>query len=52
MLRFRQMKTMQKFAFVHANIHNHLTFERHLIDRQTSQERHSAALAQWQILGC
>ncbi|MBB4860828.1 transposase-like protein [Novosphingobium chloroacetimidivorans] len=29
-LRFRQMKTLQKFAFVHANIHNHFSLERHL----------------------
>ena len=47
MLRFRQMKTLQKFASVHANVHNHLNLERHLIDRQTYKERRSAALAQW-----
>jgi putative transposase len=35
MLRFRQMKTLQKFASVHANIHDHFSLERHLIDRQT-----------------
>ena len=28
------MKTLQKFASVHANVHNHLDLERHLsIDR-------------------
>lgn len=31
-LRFRQMKALQKFASVHASIHNHLSLERHLID--------------------
>jgi putative transposase len=50
MLRFRRMKTLQKFASVHANIHNHFNLERHLIDRQTCRERRSAALAEWQIL--
>jgi putative transposase len=50
MLRFRQMKTLQKFASVHANIHNHFSLERHLIDRETYKERRSGALAEWQIL--
>ena len=48
MLRFRRMKTPQKFASVHANVHNHFALERHLIDRQTYKERRSAALAEWQ----
>ena len=50
MLRFRRMKTLQKFASVHANVHNHFNLERHLIDRQTYKERRSAALAEWQSL--
>jgi putative transposase len=49
MLRFRQIKTLQSFASVHANIHNHFSLERHLTDRQTYKERCSAALAEWQI---
>ena len=48
MLRLRRMKTLQKFASVHANVHNHFNLERHLIDRQTYKERRSAALAEWQ----
>jgi putative transposase len=48
MLRFRRMKTLQKFASVHANVHNHFNLERHLVDRQTYKERRSAALAEWQ----
>ena len=51
MLRFRRMKTLQKFASVHANVHNHFNLERHLVDRQTYKERRSAALAEWQIAG-
>ena len=50
MLRFRRMKTLQKFASVHANVHNHFNLERHLVDRQTYKDRRSAALAEWQIL--
>ena len=48
MLRFRQMKTLQKFASIHANVQNHFNLERHLVDRQTFKERRSAALAEWQ----
>ena len=44
------MKTLQKFASVHANIHNHFNLERHIVDRQTYKLRHSAALAEWQSL--
>ena len=50
MQRFRRMKTLQKFASVHANVHNHFNSERHLIDRQTYKTRRSAALAEWQTL--
>ena len=44
------MKTLQKFASVHANVHNHFNLERHLVDRQTYKERRSAALVEWQVL--
>ena len=50
MLRFRQMTSLQKFASVHANVHNHFNLERHLIDRQTYKTRRSVALAEWQTL--
>ena len=50
MLRFRRMKSLQKFASVHANVHNHFNFERHLVDRTTYKERRAAALAAWQIV--
>ena len=49
MLRFRRMKTLQKFASVHANISNHFSAERHLVDRQTYKQRRAAALAEWQL---
>jgi len=50
MQRFRRMKTLQKFASVHANLYNHFNSERHLVSRQTYKARRSAALAEWQNL--
>ena len=50
MQRFRRMKTLQKFASVHANISNHFSAERHLVDRQTYKQRRAGALADWQLL--
>ena len=48
MLRLRRMKSLQKFASVHANVHNHFNHERYLVDRQTYKDRRSAVLAEWQ----
>jgi putative transposase len=50
MLRFRRMKTLQKFASVHAHVHNLFNLERHLINRQSYRERRSAAYAEWRNL--
>ncbi|WP_126174546.1 IS6 family transposase [Altericroceibacterium xinjiangense] len=50
MQRFRRMKSLQKFASVHASFANHFNSERHLVDRQTYKTRRSAALAEWQNL--
>ena len=50
MLRFRQMKSLQKFVSVHASLHNHFNSERHLVDRDTYKERRAAAWAEWQLL--
>ncbi len=50
MLRFRKMKTLQKFAPVHASFHNHFNSERNLVDRQAYKSRRSVALAEWQEL--
>ena len=53
MLRFRQMKSLQKFASVHANVHNHFNQESHLFDRMTYKERRSTALAEcFAVLSC
>jgi putative transposase len=50
MLRFRQMKTLQKFSSVHASVHNLFNQERHLISRDDYKARRSAALAEWRTL--
>jgi putative transposase len=50
MLRFRRKKALQKFASVHAPVHNLFSQERRLIDRVTHRTRHSAVLAEWQSL--
>jgi putative transposase len=50
MLRFRRMKTLQKFSSVHASVHNHFNQERHLTSRETFKQNRSAALAEWRCL--
>ncbi len=50
MLRFRQMKTLQKISSVHAAFHNHFNRDRHLISRETYKAQRSAALAEWKTL--
>ncbi len=50
MQRFRQMKSLQKFASVPANVQNHFNLQRQLVDRQTYKACRSAALVEWQNL--
>ena len=49
MLRFRRMKTLQKFASVHANA-NDFSAQRYLVSRQEYKLRCSAALAERKAL--
>ena len=49
MLRFPQMKSLQKFAPFHALLHNRFA-QRHLVDRTTYKERRSVTLAEWKVL--
>ncbi len=46
MARFRDIKTLQKFAAVHASIHNHFNQERHLNSRKIFKQNRSSALAE------
>ncbi len=50
MARFRDIRTLQKFASAHASIHNHFDLDRHLNRRSISKENPSAALAAWRQL--
>ena len=50
MARFRDIKTLQKFAAVHASIHNHFNQDRHLNRREIFKENRAAALAEWRQL--
>ena len=43
-------KTLQKFAAVHASIHNHFNLDRHLNSRDIFKRNRSAALAEWRQL--
>ena len=50
MAKFRDVKTLQKFASVHASIHNHFNHERHLNRREFFKQARAAALAEWRQL--
>ena len=50
MARFRDAKTVRKFAAVHASIHNHFNHQRHLNCREVFKESRSTALAEWRNL--
>ncbi len=51
MLRFRHMRSLQKFASIHASVSNHFNQERHLYSRQNFKANRAAALAEWRGLG-
>ena len=50
MLRYRCMRTLQKFAAVHASVLNHFNSERSLTSRSTFKLNRAAALAEWRLL--
>ncbi|MFA8442039.1 IS6 family transposase [Yoonia sp.] len=50
MLRFRQMRCLQKFASVHSSVHNHFNQERHLYSRDNFKLNRTAALTEWRQL--
>ena len=47
MAKFRDIKTLRKFAAVHASIPNQLNQDRHLNRRDIFKQYRSAALAEW-----
>ena len=50
MWRFRRMRTLQTFAFVHASVLNRFPKERHLLNRDHYKQSRAAALAEWRGL--
>jgi putative transposase len=50
MLRFRRMRSLQKFAAVHSSIHNLFNSERHLSSRDIYRLNRAAALTEWRQL--
>ena len=50
MAKFRSVKSLQKFASIHASVHNHFNQERHLYNRENFKLNRSAALAEWRQL--
>ena len=50
MARFRDIKTLQKLASVHASIHNHFNHQRHLNRRDIFKQARAVALVEWQQL--
>ena len=50
MQRFRQMRSLQKFASVHASVSNHFDQQRALSPRQSYKTARAAALAEWRGL--
>ena len=51
MLRFRLMRSLQRFAAVHASVSNHFNQERSLSSRPNLKLNRAAALAEWRQLG-
>jgi putative transposase len=50
MLKFRRMRSLQKFVAIHASVFNHFNKERHLNSRETYKVQRHAALVEWQQL--
>jgi putative transposase len=50
MLKFRQMRSLQKFVSIHSSVFNHFNKERHLNSRDTYKFQREAALVEWQKL--
>ena len=50
MMKFRRMRSLQKFVSIHASVFNHFNKERHLNSRVTYKVQREAALVEWQQL--
>ncbi len=50
MIKFRRMRSLQKFVSIHASVYNHFNNKRHLTSREEFKLQRNAALAEWQQL--
>jgi putative transposase len=50
-LRFRRMRSLQKFVAVHASVSNHFNSDRNLTSRAIFKRNRAVALAEWRELG-
>ena len=50
MVNFRSAKSLQKFASVHASVHNYFNLERHLTCRDIFKVNRAAAFTEWRHL--
>ena len=50
MARFRDIKTLQKVASIHASIYNHFNHQRHLTQRDIFKQARVTALTEWRQL--
>ena len=50
MVRFRHMRSLQKFISIHSSVFNHFNKERHLNSRDTFKVQREAALTEWRRL--
>ncbi|MAZ03416.1 MAG: IS6 family transposase [Sneathiella sp.] len=50
MLKFRHLRSLQKFVSLHASVHNHFNHQRHLISREEFKLQRNAALVEWRQL--
>ena len=50
MSKFRDVKTLQKFASIQTSIHNHFNLERHLTPHETFKQNRATTLAEWRQL--
>jgi len=50
MLRFRRMRSLQKFASIHSSVHNHFNHQRNIETRTRFKKLRNAALLEWREL--
>ena len=50
MLKFKRMRSLQKFVLIHGSIFNHFNKECHLNSRGTYKVQRQAALVEWRQL--